>query len=89
MATYVTKLTGQGQVSIPVELRKALGLEPGASVEWEQKGDEVVVRRRKLYSWDDIRDFLWSKGKPEPKTLEELNEGKANYVRARHASGRY
>lgn len=90
MTTYVTKLTSQGQVSIPAELRKVLGVEPGSSVEWEQKGSEVVVRRATRYSWDDMHRELFPNGPPKPaKTLEALKEGPACHVREQHARGRY
>lgn len=90
MATYTTKLTSQGQVSIPAEVRKVLGVGPGSVVEWEQRGNEVIVRRKTRYSWDDVHQALFPSGPPQvAKTLEELDAGKAAYVRERHARGRY
>lgn len=35
----------KGQVTIPIELRRALGLRPGADVEFERRGDELVLRK--------------------------------------------
>jgi antitoxin PrlF len=90
MATYTSKLTSQGQVSIPAEVRKALGVGPGSAVEWEERGNEVIVRRKTSYSWDDLHRALFPSGPPKvARTLDELDAGKAAYVRERHARGRY
>jgi AbrB family looped-hinge helix DNA binding protein len=36
----------KGQVTIPIELRRALGLRAGSEVEFERRGEELVLRRR-------------------------------------------
>lgn len=89
MVLATSKLTNQGQVSVPVEVRKVLGVAPGSVIEWEEKDGAFIVRRRRLYSFDDMRDMLWAEKVPEPKTLEELNQAGALHVRAQHARGRY
>ena len=45
MAIAQSKLTMQGQVSVPAEVRKRLGLGPGSVLEWEEMGGEIVVRK--------------------------------------------
>jgi AbrB family looped-hinge helix DNA binding protein len=35
----------KGQVTIPIELREALGLFPGSTVEFDQRGSELVPRK--------------------------------------------
>lgn len=35
MKTLTTKLTDRGQVSVPSLIRKQLGLQPGAKIQWE------------------------------------------------------
>ena len=35
----------KGQVTIPIEHRKALGLHAGSEVEFEAHGDELVLRK--------------------------------------------
>ena len=80
-----SKLTSQGQVSVPVEVRRRLGLAPGSVIEWDSEGDVVVVRRAHRYSCDDIHATLFPEGPPEPRTLQDLKEGlRADIVR-RHA----
>ena len=39
------RLTSKGQVTIPLELRQALGLVPRAEVEVALDGDAVVIRK--------------------------------------------
>jgi antitoxin PrlF len=45
MAIARTRLTAQGQVSIPAEVRRRLGLTAGSILEWDAEGDRVFVRR--------------------------------------------
>lgn len=45
MAVAQSQLTAQGQISVPAEIRKKLGLGPGSVLEWEDKLGEVVVRK--------------------------------------------
>ena len=35
----------KGQVTIPIGYRKALGLHPGSEVEFEHRGEELVIRK--------------------------------------------
>ncbi len=52
-------LTQKSQVTIPLAVRKLLGLSPGDEVEFSVKGAEVVLRRReKLSVIDKYRGFL-------------------------------
>ena len=45
MAARVTTLTCKGQVTIPVDIRRALDLKQGDRVAVEREGDAVVMRR--------------------------------------------
>lgn len=40
-----TSLTSKGQVTIPVQLRTALGLNPGDQIDFEQSGDSLILKR--------------------------------------------
>lgn len=35
----------KGQVTVPVAMREALGLHPGSTVVFEQRGSELVLRK--------------------------------------------
>jgi AbrB family looped-hinge helix DNA binding protein len=85
MAIAQSKLTAQGQISVPSEIRKKLGVGPGSVLEWEQQGDQIVVRRAARYGWEDVRKALFPTGTPKTHTLEELKEGRQAHIRRKHA----
>jgi AbrB family looped-hinge helix DNA binding protein len=87
MAIAQSKLTAQGQISVPSEVRKRLGIGPGSVLEWDQQGDQVIVRRAGRYDWNDVRKALFPKGSPQSHTLDELKEGRLKYIRRKHARG--
>ena len=80
-----SKLTAQGQISVPVEVRKKLGVGPGSVLEWDEEGSKVVVRRAGKYGWDDVQKALFPEGAPKTRTLEELKQGRRLYVQRKHA----
>lgn len=80
-----SKLTAQGQVSVPAEVRRRLGVGPGAVLEWDDAGGAIVVRRAGRYSSEDLHRALFPKRPPKAKTLDELKEGIRRHVRKRHA----
>ena len=84
MAIAYSKLTMQGQISVPQEIRRRLGVGPGSVLEWEQEGEQIVVRRAGRYTSEDVHRALFE-GPPEPRTIEELKEGVRQYVKSRHA----
>jgi AbrB family looped-hinge helix DNA binding protein len=84
MAIAYSRLTAQGQVSIPKEVRRRLGIGPGAVLEWEEDGEKIVVRRAGRYASEDIHRALFEK-EPTPRTLDELKQGIAQSVKTRHA----
>jgi antitoxin PrlF len=80
-----SKLTAQGQVSVPAEVRRRLGVGPGGVLEWDDDGGAIVVRRAGRYSSEDVHRALFPKGPPKRKTLAELKDGIRQHVRKRHA----
>lgn len=84
MAIAYSKLTVQGQISVPTEIRRRLGVGPGSILEWEQEGERIVVRRAGRYTSEDVHRALFEVA-PEPRTLEELKEGVRRHVKSHHA----
>jgi AbrB family looped-hinge helix DNA binding protein len=84
MPIAYSKLTAQGQISVPKEVRRRLGVGPGSVLEWEEEGERIVVRRAGRYSSEDVHRALFDEP-PAPRTLEELKEGVRLYVKGRHA----
>ena len=85
MAIAYSKLTAQGQISVPTEVRRRLGIGPGSILEWEEEGERIVVRRAGRYTSEDLHRALFEEA-PQPRTLEELKDGRRQYVKSRHAS---
>jgi antitoxin PrlF len=82
-----SKVTAQGQISVPADVRRKLGIGPGSVLEWEAEGDRIVVRRAGRYSSEEIHQALFGASKPKTRSVEELKEGIRRYVRKRHARG--
>jgi hypothetical protein len=58
---------------------------PGSVLEWEEEGGKIVVRRTGGSTFQDIHKLLFPDGPPPRKTLKELKEGIAEYMRQKHA----
>ncbi len=84
MAIAHSKLTAQGQISVPAEVRRRLGIGPGSILEWEQEDGRIVVRRAGRYSSEEIHRALFPEA-PRPRTLAELEQGVSRHVKSRHA----
>lgn len=82
-----SKLTAQGQVSVPAEVRRRLGIGPGSVLEWEQEGDHFVVRRVGTYTSEQVHLALFPKKATVPRTLAELKDGIRTATRKRYARG--
>ena len=85
MSTPLSKVTAQGQISVPAEVRRKLGVGPGSILEWEEDGEKIVVRRTGRYTSEDVHHALFPKGPPKRRPLRELKQGPGRYVRGRHA----
>ena len=85
MALAHSKLTAQGQISLPAEVRRKLGVGPGGVLEWDEEGGKIVVRRAGRYTSEDLHRALFPKGAPRPRTIEELKKGVERYIKGRHA----
>jgi AbrB family looped-hinge helix DNA binding protein len=85
MALSRSKVTSQGQISVPVEVRKKLGIGPGSILEWDEEGDNIVVRRSGQFSSEDIYRALFPQGATKSRTLGDLKEGIRRRVRERYA----
>ena len=84
MSIAQSKLTAQGQISVPAEIRKKLGLRPGSVLEWDESGGEVVVRRAGRYTSAQVHEVLFGASHPR-KAKVDVKEGIRKYIRQRHA----
>jgi len=81
-----SRITAQGQISVPAEVRKKLGLGPGSILEWYDEHGNVVVRRAGSFSSTEIHEALFPKGL-KTKALPDVKAGIRKYIRQRHARG--
>jgi len=86
MALAHSKLTAQGQISVPANVRRKLGIGPGSVLEWDEDGEKVVVRRAGRYSSEDVHRSLFPTP-PKRRTPAEMKEGVRRYIKRRRASG--
>jgi antitoxin PrlF len=86
MAIAQSKLTAQGQISVPAEIRKKLGVGPGSVLEWDEQDDQVVVRRAGRYTSEDVHCALFPEEAAE-KGHVDVKDAIRKYIRKRHARG--
>ena len=85
MALANSKVTAQGQISVPLEVRRRLGIGPGSILEWDEQGENIVVRRAGRYTSDDLHNAVFPEGPPKRRTSAEMKEGIRQQMRKRHA----
>lgn len=84
MSSDYSKLTSQGQISVPARIRRKLGLHAGSTLQWEEDGERVIVRRAGRFSFEDIHKSLFEQH-PKPHTIDDMKGGIRQYIRSRHA----
>ena len=84
MALAQSKVTAQGQISVPAEVRRRLGIGPGSVLEWDADGEQIVVRRVGRYTSEDVHRALFQR-KPRARGVRDLKEGIRRHMRKKHA----
>ena len=84
MALAKTRITAQGQTSVPAEVRRKLGIGPGSILEWDEHGETVTIRRAGSYTSEDIHRAVFKRS-PKRHTTEELKEGIRAHMKRRYA----
>jgi AbrB family looped-hinge helix DNA binding protein len=80
-----SRLTSQGQISVPAVIRQKLGLGPGSVLEWDEEEGKIVVRRAGRYSFEDIYKAVFANKRKKRVTIEEMDEAIGTYMRNRYA----
>ena len=86
MASIHSKLTVQGQISVPAEVRRKLGLAPGSVLEWHEDGAHYIVRRATRHSSEDIHQAVFAKP-PKAQSLADLKAGVKRHIKRKYARG--
>lgn len=84
MALAHTRVTAQGQVSVPAKVRQRLGVGPGSVLAWDDDGDRVVVRKAGQHTSEDIHRALFAKP-PARRSVREMKQGIRRHIKKRHA----
>jgi bifunctional DNA-binding transcriptional regulator/antitoxin component of YhaV-PrlF toxin-antitoxin module len=84
MSLAKSRITAQGQVSIPVAVMQQFGLAPGEVIEWESRDGQLTIRRAGQYTLADVRKAL-DLPKGVHKTDAEIREGIKARMRVKHA----
>ena len=85
MTLAQSKVTAQGQISVPVEVRQKLGIGPGAVLEWSEEQGQIVVRRAGRVTSAEIHRAVFPGEPPLTRTFAEMKEGVRRLIRKRHA----
>lgn len=85
MALAQSKVTAQGQISVPAAVRQKLGVGPGSLLEWDELAGEVIVRRVGRFSSEDVHRAVFGDSTPRLQSLDDLKEGIRRRSRTRHA----
>lgn len=73
MVIAYARLTAEGQILVPAEVRQRLGIGPGSVLEWGEDEEKIIVRRAGLYTSEDVHRALFPEP-PQARTLEELKD---------------
>ena len=83
-----TKLTTQGQVSVPAAVRKFLNLTQGSVLVWTEEAGRITVERAVRHSTAEVHEALFAGNPPARapgKTLSELKQGIRQHMQRKHA----
>ncbi|HET9552860.1 MAG TPA: AbrB/MazE/SpoVT family DNA-binding domain-containing protein [Anaeromyxobacteraceae bacterium] len=80
-----SRVTAQGQISVPAEVRRRLGVGPGSVIEWNADGDRIVVRRAGRYTSSEVHEEVFPYGVSARRSEAELKAGIRAHVKRRHA----
>jgi AbrB family looped-hinge helix DNA binding protein len=84
MAIAQSRLTAQGQISVPAAVRQKLGVGPGSTLEWHEQGESILVRRAGQFTSAEVHEAVFVRP-PKPRSLAELKAGLKSYVKRRRA----
>ena len=84
MKVLQSRITAQGQISVPAAVRRRLALVPGSIFEWGVKQDLATVRRVGSHSFEALHRTLFQQ-EPPARSLEDLKNGIRQQMRDRHA----
>jgi AbrB family looped-hinge helix DNA binding protein len=85
MSSIQSKVTAQGQISVPADVRRQLGVGPGSVLVWEWRDGVYVVRREGKCTSAEIHAAVFGATKPGRGRATDVKTGIRKYMRKRHA----
>ena len=86
MSTKQSKLTSQGQVSVPAAVRQFLSLSPGATMLWVQEGERMWVKRAVTHTTADAHQALFGNSAPKKTTdTPDSKQAIRSFIQKKHA----
>jgi len=82
MALAYSRVTAQGRTSVPAPVRRKLGVGPGSTLEWQEEGEQVVVRRAGRWSSAEVHAAIFP-SPPRARTIGELTAGRRAHAKRR------
>jgi bifunctional DNA-binding transcriptional regulator/antitoxin component of YhaV-PrlF toxin-antitoxin module len=87
MSIARSKITSHGDISVPAEVMRCLGVGPGAMVAWEIREGAVVLRRASTRTFEEIHAALFGSRGADAHVAADVKKGVRTYVRRRHVRG--
>lgn len=76
-----SRVTSQGQISIPAEVRRRMHVRTGTELLWDLRDNGDWVVRPKRYTLEDIQEILQGSDLPRIQaTDEELQKARAEFL---------
>lgn len=85
MKAIRSRITAQGQISVPAEIRKRLGIGPGSVLEWDTTASQITVRKAGRFTSAEVSAGLFPEGPPGKLMRSGIKDGIRKSVRKRHA----
>lgn len=84
MSIAQSKITAQGQVSIPVSVMRQFGLAPGEIINWMTLEGHLIIEKAGQYLLADVQEVI-KLPKGLCKSDGEIREGIKARIRTKHA----
>lgn len=88
MDQILSKITSQGQVSVPAAMREALGVKPGSILEWTARQGYVEVRRAATFTTANVHAELFGLNPPALKSATnstQVKQGIQDFMARKYA----
>lgn len=85
MSVAHSTITSEGQLAVPDEIRRILGLRPGSVTEWHHDGDRVVLCRAEGCTSEEGHRAVFAEAPSKAPSLGELKDGIRTMMKAKHA----